>query len=192
MKRRVAFLALVPFSLILVVSLWLLTRPGAAPASFTSPTRPAPERQLSTLDGKPFSLAQLKGRAYLVNIWASWCTPCRAEHPYLVQMAGQGVEIIGVLYKDATPEAAQEILRREGNPFAQIVVDREGDLGLDVGISGVPETFLVDAGGMIVKTMRGPIVDPATAQRFVDAWKAEAAKATAAPVPAAPLPPARN
>jgi cytochrome c biogenesis protein CcmG, thiol:disulfide interchange protein DsbE len=180
-KRWAAIIALLPFSALLVVSIWLLTRPDPGPASFESPIRPVPVTQMTTLDGKPTSLPDLKGRPYLVNIWASWCTPCRAEHPYLVKMAQQNVEIVGVLYKDPNIPLAQQILDKEGNPFASIVLDRTGDLGLDVGISGVPETFLVDASGMIVKTMRGPIVDDATAQRFIDAYRAETAKAPATP-----------
>lgn len=180
MKRWAAIAALLPFSALLVVSIWLLTRPDPGPASFGSPVRPVPVTQMTTLEGAPISLPDLKGRPYLVNIWASWCTPCRAEHPYLVKMAGQNVEIVGVLYKDPDQPLAQEILTKEGNPFRTIVVDRLGDFGLDVGISGVPETFLVDASGTIIKTMRGPILDDQTAQRFVDAYKAETAKAPAA------------
>jgi cytochrome c biogenesis protein CcmG, thiol:disulfide interchange protein DsbE len=178
-KRWAAIIALLPFSALLVVSIWLLTRPDPGPASFESPVRPVPITQMTTLDGKPISLPELKGRPYLVNMWASWCAPCRAEHPYLVKMAQQNVEIVGVLYKDPNIPAAQQILDKEGNPFASIVLDRTGDLGLDVGISGVPETFLVDASGMIIKTMRGPIVDDQTAQRFIDAYRAEVAKAPA-------------
>ena len=180
MKRWAALIALVPFSALLVVSIWLLTRPDPGPASFQSPVRAVPVTPMTTLDGKPVSLPELKGRPYLVNIWASWCTPCRAEHPYLVKMARENVEIVGILYKDPNMPLAQDILVKEGNPFASIVIDRSGDFGLDVGISGVPETFLVDASGMIVKTMRGPILDDQTAQGFVDAYRAEIAKAPAA------------
>jgi len=97
-------------------------------------------------------------------------------------MSKQNVEIVGVLYEDPDQAAARAILAREGNPFDIIVIDPEGELGLDVGISGVPETFLVNAEGIIIKTMRGPIVDPQTAQRFIDAYRAEAAKAPAQPV----------
>jgi cytochrome c biogenesis protein CcmG, thiol:disulfide interchange protein DsbE len=188
MKRWAAIVALVPFSALLVVSIWLLTRPDPGPASFASPMRPVPETQMELLDGGKLSLADLKGRPYLVNIWASWCAPCRVEHPRLVDMANQGVEIVGVLYGDPDTAAARKILQDEGNPFRHIVIDPTRDFGLEVGISGVPESFLVDAGGTIVKTLRGPIVDAPTEQRFIDAWKAEVAKAAGAPAqaPAAP------
>jgi cytochrome c biogenesis protein CcmG/thiol:disulfide interchange protein DsbE len=180
-KRWLAIIHLALFAVLVVVAWQQLTAKDPSPASFTSPERPVPGRQAQTIDGAPFSLLSLKGRPYLVNIWASWCTPCRAEHPFLVDMAKQNVEIIGVLYEDPDHEAAKAILAREGNPFSAIILDPEGDLGLDVGISGVPETFLVNAEGMIIKTMRGPIVDPQTAQNFIDAWRAEAARTPAQP-----------
>jgi cytochrome c biogenesis protein CcmG, thiol:disulfide interchange protein DsbE len=178
MKRWVPILALIPFSLLLVVSLFLLTRPDPTPMSFASPMRPVPERQLTTLEGQPFSLPALKGRPYIVNFWGSYCAPCKLEHPHLVEMARvQNVEIVGILYEDPDIEAAKEILRRDGNPFSQIALDPGGEFGLDVGISGVPETFLVDANGIIIKTMRGPLATREMAQRFADAWREEKAKA---------------
>jgi cytochrome c biogenesis protein CcmG/thiol:disulfide interchange protein DsbE len=180
-KRWLAIIPLALFAVLVVVAWQQLTGKDPSPASFTSPERPVPDRQVTTIDGEPFSLPSLKGRPYLVNIWASWCTPCRAEHPFLVEMSKQNVEIIGVLYEDPNLSAATGILEREGNPFSRIVLDPEGDLGLDVGISGVPETFLVNADGIIIKTMRGPIVDPVTARSFVDAYRAETAKAPGQP-----------
>jgi cytochrome c biogenesis protein CcmG/thiol:disulfide interchange protein DsbE len=180
-KRWLAIIPLALFAVLVVVAWQQLTARDPSPASFTSPERPVPDRQVTTLEGEPFSLPSLTGRPYLVNIWASWCTPCRVEHPFLVEMSRQNVEIIGVLYEDPDISAATGILDREGNPFSRIVLDPEGDLGLDVGISGVPETFLVNAEGMIVKTMRGPIVDAATAKSFVDAYRAEIGKAPAQP-----------
>ena len=181
MKRWLAIIPLVLFAALVVVAWQQLTAKDPSPASFTSPERPVPDRQVATIDGAPFSLPSLKGRPYLVNIWASWCTPCRAEHPFLVEMSKQNVEIVGVLYEDPDLAAATGILEREGNPFSRIVLDPEGDLGLDVGISGVPETFLVNADGMIIKTMRGPIVDPTTAQGFIDAYRVEMAKTPTQP-----------
>jgi cytochrome c biogenesis protein CcmG/thiol:disulfide interchange protein DsbE len=187
MKRWAAIAALVPFSALLVVSVFLLTRPDPGPASFTSPMRPVPETEMQLLDGGSLKLPDLKGRPYLVNIWASWCAPCRIEHPVLVQMAGQGVEIVGVLYGDPDVAAARKILQDEGNPFRQIVIDPTRDFGLEVGISGVPESFLVNAQGTIVKTLRGPIADARTAQTFIDAWKAEGGKAEGGKPPGAPV-----
>jgi len=183
-KRGIALLALIPFSLLLVVSLWLLTRPNPEPASFTSPTRPAPNFDVATLDGEQVRLADFKGRPVLVNIWATWCAPCKLEHPVLVDMAGKGVEIVGILYKDPNGEdAARELLVREGNPFARVGLDPSGDLGIAIGIGGVPESFLIDANGMIVKTHRS-YFDDRSAADFMAAYQAELAKAGLTPAPA--------
>lgn len=190
MKRWLAIIPLALFAVLVVVAFQQLTGKDPAPATFTSPMRPVPERQLTTLGGEPFSLTGLKGRPYLVNFWASWCTPCRAEHPFLVAMAEQDVELVGILYKDPNLAAANDILHRDGNPFRQIAEDPAGDLGLDVGISGVPETFLVNAEGQIVKTMRGPIMDSTTAQSFIDAYRAELARSPSTDRTSEAVPPA--
>jgi cytochrome c biogenesis protein CcmG/thiol:disulfide interchange protein DsbE len=113
----------------------------------------------------------------LVNFWATWCGPCKLEHPLLVEMQKQGVEIVGMLYKDPNGEAAaRELLAQEGNPFAHIGLDPLGDLGIDIGISGVPESFLIDAKGQIVKTKRNYFTE-ADVTDFVAAYRAEQAKA---------------
>jgi cytochrome c biogenesis protein CcmG, thiol:disulfide interchange protein DsbE len=176
MRRWLAIIPLALFAVLVVVAFQQLTGKDPAPTTFTSPKRPVPERQLTTLAGEPFTLADLKGRPYLVNFWASWCTPCRAEHPFLVAMAEDDVEIVGILFEDPNVAAATGILDREGNPFREIAVDPTGDFGLEVGISGVPETFLVDAQGQIVKTIRAPILDRGAAQDFIDAYRAEQAR----------------
>jgi cytochrome c biogenesis protein CcmG/thiol:disulfide interchange protein DsbE len=175
-KRWIPIAALVPFAALVGVSVWLLTRPEPGPMTFSSPERPAPEFDLASLDGGRVALADLKGRPVLVNFWGSYCAPCKIEHPLLMEMASQGVEIVGILYKDPDIPAAKRILVDDGNPFSKIAIDATGDFGLEVGISGVPETFLVNASGMIVKTLRGPISNDHQARDFADAWKAEAAK----------------
>jgi cytochrome c biogenesis protein CcmG, thiol:disulfide interchange protein DsbE len=124
----------------------------------------------SPLIGKPvpaFALPQfgsdqlatrddLLGRPLLVNFFASWCTPCLAEHPLLMRLAGEGVEIVGMSYKDETADA-QRWLARHGNPYRRIIVDRQGQAGLDFGVYGVPETFVLDAQGVIVHKQIGPM-----------------------------------
>ncbi len=133
------------------------------------------------MDGGQVRLADFKGRPILVNFWATWCAPCKLEHPLLVEMAGQGVEIVGMLYKDPKGiEAAHELLARDGNPCKHIGLDPLGDLGIDIGISGVPESFLIDANGQIVKTKRNYFVESDVAD-YVAAYRAEQAKAGAAP-----------
>ena len=92
----------------------------------------------------------------LVNVFASWCAPCRTEHPQLMRLARDGVELYGIDYKDE-PEAARQWLAGLGNPFARIGVDRGGQVAIDWGVYGVPETFIVDAKGVIRFKQVGPI-----------------------------------
>lgn len=92
----------------------------------------------------------------LVNYWASWCAPCRAEHPILEEVAASGVPVIGVNYKDA-PENALAFLAELGDPYARIGADPTGRVGLDWGIYGVPETFVIDGEGKILLRYPGPL-----------------------------------
>lgn len=94
------------------------------------------------------SVADMKGQVALVNVWATWCSSCWAEHKVLLEMAAQGVNIYGINYKDER-DAALAYLEKQGNPFRLIVADETGGLGLDLGVTGAPETFLIDAAGVI-------------------------------------------
>lgn len=176
MKRLMAILPLAALGGLVVVGFSRLTGGDPAPASFASPTRPAPQFDIPGFDGGQVKLADFAGRPVLINFWGSYCAPCKLEHPLLMEMQQQGVEIVGVLYKDPKPDEARAILARDGNPFTHIGVDRSGDLGIDIGISGVPESFLIDAKGQIVKTKRSYFV-PSDVADYVAAFKAEAAKA---------------
>lgn len=100
------------------------------------------------------------GRPMIVNVFASWCAPCRIEHPRLLALQAQGIAVVGVAYKDE-PEATQAFLDELGDPFAMVLVDREGRAGLDLGVSGVPESFAVDAMGRIVAKISGPLLTDA-------------------------------
>lgn len=103
------------------------------------------------------SNATLAGRPFLLNVWASWCLACRDEHPLLVEFAARSsTPLIGLNYKDEAP-AAQAWLERHGNPYRLSIADPEGRLGLDLGVYGVPETFLVDANGIIRYKHTGPL-----------------------------------
>lgn len=120
--------------------------------------KPAPDFALPPIagKGKGFSRADLGGGVSLVNVWASWCLPCRAEQPVLMRLARQGVTIWGINYKD-TPEAAQRFLDELGDPFKAVGADRTGRTAIDWGVYGYPETFVVDAGGVIRYRHVGPI-----------------------------------
>lgn len=176
MKRWWAILPLAAFALLVVIGFQRLSGHDPAPSSFASPLRPSPEFDVAGLDTPRVKLSDFKGRPVIVNFWATWCGPCKLEHPLLVEMQKQGVEIVGMLYKDPTgQDAARELLAREGNPFAVIGQDPTGDLGIDMGISGVPESFLIDANGQIIKTKRNYFTEQDVAD-FVAAYRAEQAK----------------
>jgi cytochrome c biogenesis protein CcmG/thiol:disulfide interchange protein DsbE len=175
-----AILPLAALIALVVVGFQRLTGGDPAPASFASPSRPAPAFDVPGLDGGQVRLSDFKGKPVLINFWGSYCAPCKLEHPLLMEMARQGVEIVGILYKDGNPDAARAILVNDGNPFKQIGVDRAGDLGIDIGVSGVPESFLIDANGQIIKTKRNYFVQADVAD-FIAAYRAEQATSAGSP-----------
>lgn len=158
MKRWLAFAPLAALLIVVAIAVVLLTRSEPREMfSSGSPGRPVPEFSLTRLDGgPPVSNETMRGRVYVINMFASWCTPCRAEHPLLMALKADGVEIVGVAYKDA-PGATARFLNELGDPYAAVVLDEAGQFGLDLGIAGVPETFVVSADGSIQSVHRGPL-----------------------------------
>lgn len=129
-------------------------------------------------DGPPPTAADLTAPGVkLVNFWASWCAPCRAEHPTLEALAAGGLPVIGINYKDQ-PEQAMAFLDELGNPFARIGADAGGRTGLDWGIYGVPETFVIDGAGRVVFRFPGPLTSDGVEKRLKPAIAA--AEATGA------------
>lgn len=115
--------------------------------------------------GQPVRLRALADDGpVIVNFFASWCAPCEIEHPILMGLKGRGARVIGVAYKDAPPNT-QALLTRLGNPFAQALVDRDGRAGVEFGVTGVPETYVVARGGKVIAKHTGPL-DEAEAQRL--------------------------
>lgn len=158
--KRLVFLA--PLVLFLVVAVYFaigLTRdPRAIPSALID--RPVPDFALPPVEGAERGLetADLKGAVQLVNVWASWCIPCRVEHPVLMRLARErGVPIHGINYKDAPADAAA-YLREHGNPYAGLGADRDGRAGIEWGVYGVPETYVVDREGRIRYRHVGPIM----------------------------------
>lgn len=122
--------------------------------------RDAPAVATKALGDLPLATdADLRGPGVkLVNFWASWCQPCRAEHPMLEALKAEGVTIIGMNYKDKAPDALG-FLDEMGNPYAKIAADESGRVGIDWGIYGVPETFVIDGAGKVVARLAGPITE---------------------------------
>jgi cytochrome c biogenesis protein CcmG/thiol:disulfide interchange protein DsbE len=105
------------------------------------------------------------GQITLVNFWASWCGPCRIEHPVLTELSAAGATVIGVNYKDK-PEQALGFLDSLGDPYRAIAADTSGRIGLDWGIYGVPETFVIDGKGVILLRHPGPLTPQIVAERI--------------------------
>lgn len=146
--RLKLFLPLIIFTL-LAMTLFrgLSLDPAKMPSALID--RPFPAFTLPALgDDSMLSQANLQGQVALVNVWATWCVTCRVEHPYLKQLADQGIAIYGLNYKDDDAQALGW-LTELGNPYRATIADREGTLGLDLGVYGAPETYLVDANGVV-------------------------------------------
>lgn len=128
---------------------------------------PAPEMTLTDLPGlDPVTAEALRsGELKLVNFWASWCGPCRVEHPNLEALAEEGVQIYGINYKD-NAEDALRFLDQLGNPYVAVSADPGGANALDWGVTGVPETFVVDAEGIVVTRIGGPLTTQTLEQRL--------------------------
>jgi len=158
MNRLALFVPLALFAgLSLVLLLGLDKDPTELPSALVG--QPFPAFNLPSLMAEqPFVTEQdFKGDVVLVNVWATWCFACRIEHPMLNELSAQGVKIIGLNYKDQRAEA-QAWLAERGNPYRFNIFDAQGQLGIDLGVYGAPETFLVDASG-IVRHRRVGVVD---------------------------------
>ena len=157
MKRLVAFAPLVILALFaLLFAGWTLRRdPNVKPDALVG--RPLPAIALAALDGAPPVplSANVPGPAY-VNLFASWCGPCEYEHPQLKALQASGARVVGVAYKD-DPADTRAFLERLGNPFVAVLIDRDGRAGVELGVTGVPETYLVDSAGVIVAKHAGPL-----------------------------------
>jgi cytochrome c biogenesis protein CcmG/thiol:disulfide interchange protein DsbE len=117
-----------------------------------------PPFTLPGIDAGGFSSTEIfaAGRPLIINFFASWCPPCREEHPILMALQAQGIPIWGIAYKDTVPSASA-FLQRFGNPYARTASDAPGRAAIDWGLTGVPETFVIDSKGVVVWHMAGPI-----------------------------------
>lgn len=161
MKRWLAFSPLIVLvALAVLFAGFALKRdPRVQPQALVG--KPMPALTLPDLDtGREASIRQPDDGPILVNFFASWCAPCEVEHPQLMALKTQGVKIVGVAYKDA-PANTQAFLTRLGDPFTAKRVDRDGRAGLEFGVTGVPETYLVGSDGVIIAKHTGPLTPDA-------------------------------
>ncbi len=168
-QRSLRFVYLLPLGFFACLALIFLMRlgsgddPQAVPSALIG--RPAPQFDLPALEGEPaFTRAMLEGKTTIVNVWASWCGPCRLEHPLLMELAeDKRLQVVGINYKDQ-PANARGFLQELGNPYAAIATDTRGRAAIEWGVYGVPETFLVGPDGVIRHKVIGPVT-PETLSR---------------------------
>jgi cytochrome c biogenesis protein CcmG, thiol:disulfide interchange protein DsbE len=167
MKRLWFLIPLFAFiALAIVLAVGLKRDPREVPSPLID--KPAPKFALARLDdaGKTVRLDDLKGKVFILNVWASWCVACREEHPVLLDFAKKRVvPVYGLNYKDTRPEASAW-LARFGNPYDASFFDEDGRVGLDFGVYGVPETFIVDGNGVIRMKHIGPITPEVLANKI--------------------------
>ncbi|ACG76549.1 thiol:disulfide interchange protein CycY [Phenylobacterium zucineum HLK1] len=160
MSRWLAWIPLAALvALGLLFGLYALNRnPQIQPQALVG--KPVPTVSLPTLaEGQPVSLREMASEGpMIVNFFASWCAPCEIEHPVLMGLKGQPVRVVGIAYKDA-PQNSQAFLDRLGDPYAEVLVDRDGRAGVEFGVTGVPETYVVGRDGMILAKHTGPLTE---------------------------------
>ncbi|HEY7640049.1 MAG TPA: DsbE family thiol:disulfide interchange protein [Steroidobacteraceae bacterium] len=160
---------IIPIGLFAALAVFLFVGLGRDKETLASPLigKPAPLFELPRVDdpSQKISNREFAGRPYVVNIWGSWCFACRDEHKSLMKIASRGeVPLVGLNWKDELP-LAQDWLKQLGNPYVATAFDPKGDVGIDWGAYGAPETYLVDARGIIVFKWVSPVT--------IDVWESE-------------------
>ena len=161
---------LIPLLLFIVLIGFLAVGLNRDPHEVPSPliNKTAPAFEIAQLEepNKTFSPASMKGQVWILNIWASWCVACREEHPVLVELArSQVAPLVGLDYKDKR-EDALAMLSRQGNPYLLSAYDANGRVGIDYGVYGVPETYVIDRTGVIRFKHIGPITTQVLNQKI--------------------------
>ncbi|MFT5137029.1 MAG: cytochrome c biogenesis protein CcmG/thiol:disulfide interchange protein DsbE [Arenicella sp.] len=168
-KKNLAYIVpLIAFITVAVfLGVGLTLNPRDLPS--TRINKPAPTFDLELLRerGSNFSPEDFLGRRWILNTWASWCVGCRVEHPLLMQLARQtDIPMVGLNYKD-DPDKAQLWLSERGDPYIKIPMDIAGNAGIDWGVYGVPETFVIDENGIVIYKHTGPITAQAVQQKIL-------------------------
>ncbi len=152
---------LLPLAAFVVLLVFLGVGLGLNPREVPSPLigKPAPAFTLGRLDdaSQHLGLADMRGRVWMLNVWASWCVACRVEHPLLVELSrSRVVPVIGLDYKDKRADALQ-FLGKNGDPYNLSAFDSDGRVGIDYGVYGVPESYVIDKQGVIRMKHIGPL-----------------------------------
>jgi cytochrome c biogenesis protein CcmG/thiol:disulfide interchange protein DsbE len=154
---KLAWTIMVFALLVALLAAGLKLDPREVPSPLIGKPAPAFELPLLATPDKTFSQKEMAGKVWIMNVWASWCPPCLVEHPVIMQLARSGIApVIGLNYKD-TREDALPWLARNGNPFQLTVFDASGRIGIDYGVYGVPETYVIDRQGVIRYKHIGPV-----------------------------------
>ena len=160
MKKKILILPFITFLFILIVFFYLLVierDPSELPSVLIDKKVPIFETEYLLNKKKFISKNELGSEITLVNFFATWCGPCREEHVYIKRLSDEkGLKIIGVNYKD-NPNKAIKWLKELGNPYSDVIVDSKGHIGIDWGVYGIPETFIVDSKGIIKYRLVGSI-----------------------------------
>ena len=175
MNLRTALLAFLPLAVFLAVAVLLASGIGRDPEAMPSALidQPVPSFELPVLGGDGKVTEEIfEGEWKLVNIWGSWCPTCYVEHPYLIELARDGVPIVGINYRD-TLDGAREYLAGQGNPYSTVIVDESGDLGMDFGVYGAPETYIVDPHGRVRLRHAGELNARVWEEKFLPIWERE-------------------
>ncbi len=158
--------------LAVMLGLGLQRDPRALETALLNQPVPAIARPLLEDPQRQFDLQALQGKVWLLNVWASWCAPCRQELPLLAAFSRQdNIPVYGLNYKDQ-PEKAKALLRVAGNPYVASAVDADGRVGMDFGIQGVPETFVIDAQGRVRYRHLGPVTAEVWRDKLLPAVRA--------------------
>ena len=160
MKKQLLIFPSIVFFFILLVFFYLLIidrDPTELPSVLIEKKVPRFETESLLEDKKFISTEEFANKTVIVNFFATWCKPCREEHPYIKRLSNiQGIKIIGINYKD-NPQRTIKWLKELGNPYSNIAIDSNGQIGIDWGVYGLPETFIVNAEGIIKYRHVGPI-----------------------------------
>lgn len=173
-KKLVAASPLLIFGLLIVVLLIGMRGAGTEQNKFAQhvgDSAPALSLPLMGASGGKFDSAEWRGRPYILNFFASWCRDCQLEHEELMTLAASQLPMIGVAYKDR-PDRAAGYLDKHGNPFLAVAQDADGRAGIDWGLTGVPETFLVDQYGIIRWHHIGGLTDEVVTRELLPLWQA--------------------